>query len=347
MNDKNLRRFHADRLQFFLRGWHTDGVPDLGLTAESIAYYLLEHGGMLYRYTGDDEVIASLKGLDAADRVALVQKACAYMRDGQLANQCRRVLGEQDPDSEQLSFLGSILVRRDGLETSLSLAREVAGELITTNSQVLADLAGVRCWLDELDKVLQEHQGVTRVACLDLRGLYAQLAPVVRQGLNLRQYWWFDYASFYPDEVQTRPSQARWSKLLQRIICRRRQLAGLVSASATDREFAALQKSFQGMSVAVAGDQEVTVAFDLSNWPDAPTRLQWRVWLVGPSRVRQRYATLVVDLTGGNQPLSVPLIPPGLALVPLDYETQRLLAGGVGAIQLKLVDQQGTEHLVE
>ena len=337
MTHDPLLNFHAERLHHFLHCWHAGGAPAAGVSAEAAAYYLLEHAGMLRRYAGDDEVTAGLKDLDAADRAKLVRDACAFMGGIGLANKCRQLVGGENPDAEQVHLLSQVLEGRDELETAVSLAREVAGPLTQHDAAVQRGLTDARARLDEIDKVLEAHRGLTALACRELQGVFARIDPTIRQGLNLRRYWWFDL--FREEPV--------WVRLARQLIAGLRFRPGPVAAAAETPDVAALKAQLEGASATVADDPNVTLAFDLVPWPADPTRLQWRIWLSGPAGAWQRYAAVVARLPGADEPLRAPLTAPGLALIPLDHATQRLLAGGLGSVRLALVDQEGAEHPVE
>jgi hypothetical protein len=118
-------------------------------------------------------------------------------------------------------------------------------------------------------------------------------------------------------------------------------------AAAGDRELVALKERLASLTASVVDDAEAVVAFDLEPQGGYPGRLQWRVWLLGPAHARERYTAVVAHLPGASEPIRAPVIAPGLALIPLDDDAQRLLVATTDPIRLKVVDRQGAEHFVE
>jgi hypothetical protein len=191
MPQDELISTHAAALDEGLRQWLSEEArTEPGIPADEAAAVLLEHAGMLDRYTGTQEGLALLERLSVAQRVALLEAACRHLEQVPLAEQCRRLLRADVLSVEELEALEQAVVRRDALEAALAAARRLARTLPEAARRPLTPpLARAAANLASFDLALRSRRDVASVVWRAVESLASRIRTP-----SARQAWWFDEA---------------------------------------------------------------------------------------------------------------------------------------------------------
>jgi tetratricopeptide (TPR) repeat protein len=191
MPQDELISTHAAALDDGLRQWLSEEArTEPGIPADEAAAALLEHAGMLDRYTGTQEGLALLERLSVAQRTALLEAACRHLEQVPLAEQCRRLLRADVLSVEELEALEQAVVRRDALEAALAAARRLARTLPEAARRPLTPpLARAAANLASFDLALRSRRDVASVVWRAVESLASRIRTP-----SARQAWWFDEA---------------------------------------------------------------------------------------------------------------------------------------------------------
>lgn len=119
--------FHTRSLKDYSECWKSlERRQLMKMSTGEAAYHVLEHAGMLVRYTGDENHLRFLTELSAPERRALILAACDYVAEMVLPTRVEQLVKCEALDEEGLEQLEYLYVQRDGLGTVLNLARGLA-----------------------------------------------------------------------------------------------------------------------------------------------------------------------------------------------------------------------------
>lgn len=193
MPDRDLLQFHAQSLREYATLWFDpESRQESGVSEEEAAFHLCEHASMLFRYTGREVYLDGLTGQPPDQRRSLVRGLCRYLDGLSLIDTARRLLSEEVLDADQMTELEDLVIERDALEETLTMASRLAADLIRGgDGELRRELATARSSVAELDDVLWARPDALSVACRALGGLRSQLAIRPDQ----RGQWWFGRAA--------------------------------------------------------------------------------------------------------------------------------------------------------
>lgn len=183
-----LLKFHTQSLREYAECWQSSALrTTIDISKEEAAYHLLEHAGMLRRYTADEVSIRGLKELTEKKVVELVMSVCKYISCITLSERINELVAKDFLESEEIEEVEAILLDRDGLQTVIDLASELVRKLLNEHSEVVIALADANCVAAEIDDLLLSRPDIISVASRPLE----PFLQLIKTHLDMEKYWWF------------------------------------------------------------------------------------------------------------------------------------------------------------
>jgi len=196
-------RDHAEALREAYAEWPEDALPDPNATAmQSVAHRILRHAGLLHRYTADPKVLDHFLQLPPEERRCLAIAACSAI-DTKPLMQLLVSLAESDdgPDDEEVLYIESALLTRDGLGAAVETAELLTLDLISKPSMdfpLLQALGYAQGALNMLDQAFEANRGATLAAM----SIFDGLKPLIAVPIELEQWWLQDGAAILEAEEE-------------------------------------------------------------------------------------------------------------------------------------------------
>jgi len=183
-------RDHAEALREAYAEWPEDAIPDPNDAAvQSAAHRILQHAGLLHRYTAEPEVLGHFLQLPGEERRCLAIAACSVIDTEPLIQSLLALTELGDgPDDEDILFLESALLTRDALGAAVDTAELLTLDLISKPSMdfpLLQALGYAHGALNMLDQAFEANRGATLVAM----SIFDGLKPLFAMPIELEQWW--------------------------------------------------------------------------------------------------------------------------------------------------------------
>ena len=125
-----LIRFHAELLHDFHQTWRMIGQSGTDKEElERVAYYVLEHAGMLYRYTADEDLRGEMLAKPEEERKNLTIHACHFANAIDTRDYLVQLSGTDEFDDEEMHRLGEALRLRDRLDVVSMWAHDLTFDI--------------------------------------------------------------------------------------------------------------------------------------------------------------------------------------------------------------------------
>ena len=100
MTHDELVEFHREAMRgYWLICFPEGAAREIGRRPAEAAYHLLEHAGMVYRYTADQVSLEKLRAMARDDRRQLVLASCNFILRGDLPQRTVGLLARYDENS--------------------------------------------------------------------------------------------------------------------------------------------------------------------------------------------------------------------------------------------------------
>jgi hypothetical protein len=199
MTDEEFLRGHLEYLKRYVEFWAFPELrEDAMVSRNSAAYHVLDHAGMLFRYTGDERCISGLVQQPETETRDMVLSACRYVSGFTLAETIRRDFTQDVFREGRMMQVEGILMSRDALETVLWLAtRLTAGMVAQGDAELRRALAQARCVAAEIDDALLARLDAVTVASRALMGIYGFIKVE-----EFKRAWWFTKARELDETIE-------------------------------------------------------------------------------------------------------------------------------------------------
>lgn len=185
-----LVRMHAEELAQYSHLWGDEEFRrEAQVSSEEAAAGVLEHMGMLYRYTGDRELFNQFVTMPLDRRVTLVTAAAGFLADSPLVAAARRLWNDDLVSEAGFAQIESLFFRRDELCCIVDLMHSLVWSELNRGGypEVLELFLSVMKTEEELDRVMRQRPELAATAGAPVRAL-GQLIAIE---LDLERQWWF------------------------------------------------------------------------------------------------------------------------------------------------------------
>lgn len=164
-----------------------------GVSLEEAAGGMLEHFGMLYRYTGDQALLKEFLAMPETDKYTLAHAAAEYLQSDTLLATAHNLYQETLLSEGQFAQAESLFFRRDEFAVILDMIRTLAWNNIEQPEDPLHALFFNALEMEtELDRLLRTQPALAATAGAPVRGL----SQAVAEGCLPAHYWWLtDWAA--------------------------------------------------------------------------------------------------------------------------------------------------------
>lgn len=240
MNKNEIIDFHKVVLSNYLEFWNSkEEAVGFGVTKGEAAYSVLEHSGMLYRYTADRKYIEKVKQFDLEE---ILMDAFDYIEGMTIAESINDLINSDEISEFDMDDAEILIRARDGLETALNVISDlVKSSVYSGDFRYLDKLTNARLKAHEFDNAIESDIALITVAT---RGV-AKYKEYIEVELSEKDYWWFYRARELDEEVETRDREFAESinslmdnetlrnRLLSRILVRNRAFKSTVASIRT------------------------------------------------------------------------------------------------------------------
>lgn len=189
---RDWHAFHANSFRTYAAAWQgITGQSRPAIRRDEAAAGLLEHAGMLWRYTHDDRVRDELRAQPAPRRRKLVLDACRYLSRATYSPRMTTLCAHDALSNEQLEEIQSLILLRDGAQTALDLAAYLVQDLLSRDTTLLLALADGNAAFAEGDDAILRRPDILSVA----HRILAPLRPHIKVTLDQRTHWWLFHAA--------------------------------------------------------------------------------------------------------------------------------------------------------
>ena len=173
----------------YARLWkEEDSRSALGVSEESAAYHLLLHTAALERFSGSRLNIQDVLMEDDAEFGRLLKAALRYSSRLVIADRASCVLAGSSLSQEDYELLEGLVLMRDGQEMTISLASELARDLVENGDrEVLSAISNARSNATAFDILFEEQNPEVGLALCEG---FADLAECVRNEPDRSRFWW-------------------------------------------------------------------------------------------------------------------------------------------------------------
>jgi hypothetical protein len=183
MENNMLIGFHRSALSNY-KELLEEGSGAGAVSNESIAYNILEHSGMLYRYTADSSYLDSLLEMDTE---FLLVNGFKYVKALNLLNPLNVILEEEEVSDVQMQDLEFIIAARDELEAFCNTVYQLLKDNIGKGDySFVSDLAAARAYANEFDRTAGKDPALMSIAASD----FSWLRNVFAIECKREDYWW-------------------------------------------------------------------------------------------------------------------------------------------------------------
>ena len=206
MNNENknnghdpLIQFHAELLHEFHIAWsslqqYSDEVDELDRTA----HFLLEHAGMLYRYTGDESLRREMLAKPETERKALAIHACRYPKVEETQDFLVSLATIEDYDDDELHELQAALKLRDSLEEINRWAHILTFDLCCRGFDI--ELAKALAYITTQNDALDHALHAIPEYVLPALEVFAGIRELVKISIP-KEAWWLGDARVWLEEA--------------------------------------------------------------------------------------------------------------------------------------------------
>ncbi|RLG41826.1 MAG: hypothetical protein DRO01_02095, partial [Thermoproteota archaeon] len=192
MEKKSLVEFHAGVLENYEKLLNDSSLADAGnISAEEIAFNIIVHAGMLYRYTGENKYLEHLTG---KNRNKLLEDGFIYVKGLESNEILSSLIGGETDEETLFDDIDMLIGVRDELESFCSVVRFMSKEQIEQgNFGFISDLASAVAYATEFDTIASSAPALMSVAAEGFSSLKDSFAIECRR----EDYWWMYISDEY------------------------------------------------------------------------------------------------------------------------------------------------------
>jgi len=191
MKENVLIDIHRSALNNYLELFTAESDSVLNISVQDVAFSVLQHAGMLYRYTADSTVLDSLMKLDTQ---SLLERGFEYVQSLVLIEQLKKTMRVEPVNDYQIMDLEYMIGVREELEAFCNTAQHLMADgLAKGDLSFVSDLAAARAYAGEFDRIAGKDPALLSVAAesfSDLKNLFAIEC-------NRKDYWWLYISESY------------------------------------------------------------------------------------------------------------------------------------------------------
>lgn len=182
-------KFHNDVLNDYKEFWESEEDREIfDMTLEEAGYGILEHSGMLYRYTADRKYIDAIQKFDIEN---LVKNAFEYINGMTIVDSIKEIISSDIISEYNLENAEILIEARDALEIALLVISEVIKPLVYAEDfRFLDRLTAARCYAHDFDEVIQKDLALFTLATRNI----AELNEFIEIEISKEDFWWFHKA---------------------------------------------------------------------------------------------------------------------------------------------------------
>jgi len=205
MNEKEIIRYHTERTEKYLEFFGSEAQRNtVGMSVGEAAYNVLMHAGLLFRYSGSEEIIKLAFDNMSDDLITEIQvSAIRYASSTTILARAELILHKDYLEEDEIMQIEDLIISRDGLEAMLLLSVKLSLKFIENgNHDMLVALSNLRVLAAEFDDLLLTRPDIASVCSRSIRWLRDMIAIDFSKE-ERSNHWWF-YKAVELDDRYTR-----------------------------------------------------------------------------------------------------------------------------------------------
>ena len=192
MEKKSLVEFHAGVLENYEKLLSDSSLAYAGnVTAEEIAFSIIVHAGMLYRYTADKKYLGHLAG---ENRNELLENGFSYIRGLEMNEILASLVSNKTREETLFDDIDMLISVRDEIESFCFVVRLLLKDQIEQGDfSFVSDLASAMAYANEFDTIASSDSALMSVAAEGFSSLKDSFAIECRR----EDYWWMYISDEY------------------------------------------------------------------------------------------------------------------------------------------------------